>query len=203
MTNPGRPDLAATLAKLRDQFLATSHATVAAFEALAQRLEAAPADAEALATLRSDLHRTHGTAGSYGFHAASRLAGAFEGVAIAWAGDAALDRQRRADVTRRFARGLRAAFDGAPDGPRALLIVDVADDQLAPLVTGALAADLMPQRAAASLVTPSLVASLGPGACVVAGAAAVLPPLEGVTVTRLPADGEPQEAIRVCCATSP
>jgi hypothetical protein len=203
MTTPGRPDLAATLAKLRERFLATSDETVAVFDGLAGRLRASPADGAVIDELRQRLHRTHGTAGSYGFHASSRLASAFEVLAGAWAADQALDAPRRGELTARFAVALRASFAGDASGPAAMLLVDLPDAQGAAVADEALHRGRSPQRVAATALTPPVVDALGPGACVLASAAASLPSLAGIRVVRLEVGADPLGAVRACCEASP
>lgn len=110
---PSPSDLPSVLAKLRVRYAASSGETVAAFDGLAERLEAAPGEPDALTALRRELHRVHGTAGSYGFHEASRLAGALEPVATAWLTDPTLDLARRGAIVRGFARALQHALKPA------------------------------------------------------------------------------------------
>ncbi|MBX3133545.1 MAG: response regulator [Gemmatimonadaceae bacterium] len=110
----GSADLNAVLAELREKYLATSGNTLTAFSELAEQLLRDPAAPEVVDALRRELHRVHGTAGSYGFHEASRLAGALEPVAVKWAGDPALDRDRRAGIVRQFVRALAASLK--PEG---------------------------------------------------------------------------------------
>lgn len=106
----GSADLNAVLAQLREKYLASSGNTLAAFTQLAEQLQRDPTTPEVVEALRRELHRVHGTAGSYGFHEASRLAGALEPVAVKWAADAQLDRDRRAGIVRQFIRALAASL---------------------------------------------------------------------------------------------
>ncbi|HRN53952.1 MAG TPA: Hpt domain-containing protein, partial [Gemmatimonadaceae bacterium] len=106
----GSADLSAVLAQLREKYLASSGNTLSAFTQLAEQLQRDPAAPEVVEALRRELHRVHGTAGSYGFHEASRLAGALEPVAVKWAADAQLDRDRRAGIVRQFVRSLAASL---------------------------------------------------------------------------------------------
>lgn len=144
---PAPGDLSAVLAQLRERYLASSGNTVAAFSQLAEQLQVNPTAPEVVDALRRELHRVHGTAGSYGFHEASRLAGALEPVAIKWAGDGALDRDRRAAIVRQFVRALsgsltadgaasRAGSDGTPE--HRLLLVELPDGVAVPLVAEAM-----------------------------------------------------------------
>lgn len=84
-------------------------------DALAVRLATDPGDAAVLDELAREVHKTHGTAGSLGFDAASERCAALEERVGAWAADAALDRGERAALVAALAHGLRADFgiDGA------------------------------------------------------------------------------------------
>ena len=101
---------------LRERYQATSANTVAAFRRLAAQLVAAPSAPELVETLRRELHRVHGTAGSYGFPEASKLAGALEEQAIRWVADPSLDVDWRATMTAEFANALEAQLGGPPHG---------------------------------------------------------------------------------------
>ena len=211
MTPPAKPDLAATLARLRERFFATSGAVVEAFLAVAARLRRDPGDVTALEDLRQAAHRTHGTAGSYGFHAAGRLAASLEVVSMAWiaaapaearAGAHATD--RRARIIERFAALLRAAFDGTGSPERRLLLVDLPDAVLATIAAEALHRGLAAERVAAG----ALAAAIGndPDVLVVAGEDATLPALDdrpAVAVVRLASDVDPLSAVSACFGSSP
>ncbi len=129
---PSADQLQGVLAKLRERFLATSGNTLAAFTQLADQLQVTPAAPELVESLRRELHRVHGTAGSYGFHEASRLAGALELVALRWTRDVKADLPRRAAIVRQFVRALKSAFAAPADGSglgltNRLLLVDLPD----------------------------------------------------------------------------
>jgi chemotaxis protein histidine kinase CheA len=100
---------------LRERYRASAPSTYAHFEALAARLAGTPESPDALASLRRELHRVRGTAGSYGFAEASRLAAALEQRALRWAVEPALDHGRRSTAVLAFVDALRAALD-APGG---------------------------------------------------------------------------------------
>ena len=106
---------------LRERYRATSGNTVSAFRRLAAQLASAPTSPEVIETLRRELHRVHGSAGSYGFAEASRLAAAFEERAIRWAADPSLDRDRRAAMAEHFASALEVRLGGGaqPTAPPA------------------------------------------------------------------------------------
>lgn len=95
-----------------------------------------------LAAVRRDLHRLAGTAGTFGFAEAGRLAGAMDLVVERWAGSLTLDLTRRGPIVRAFADLLGAALGprgGAGDGllPDSLLLVDLDDDVAVPIVAEA------------------------------------------------------------------
>jgi DNA-binding response OmpR family regulator len=115
-------DLTDVLAKLRERYAASAANTVSAFTQLAEQLQRNPVAPEVVDALRRELHRVHGTAGSYGFHDASRLAAALELVALRWEADPALDRSRRGAIVRQFSVALSAALD---EHHPALLLLDV------------------------------------------------------------------------------
>lgn len=143
----GSADLSAVLKQLREKYLASSGNTLTAFSELAEQLQRDPAAAEVVDALRRELHRVHGTAGSYGFHEASRLAGALEPVAVKWAANPSLDRDRRAGIVRQFVRALGASLRPeaaepsglAGDAPeQRLLLVDVPEDVAPGIVSEAM-----------------------------------------------------------------
>jgi CheY-like chemotaxis protein/HPt (histidine-containing phosphotransfer) domain-containing protein len=118
MTGPLPPDGRRTeaLAALRERYRATSATSVAALRRLAAQLAAMPAAPDVIEALRRELHRVHGTAGTYGFPEASRLAAQLEERAILWAADPALDHARRAAMTAHFAEALEARLGGPVQG---------------------------------------------------------------------------------------
>jgi DNA-binding response OmpR family regulator len=98
------------LTALREHFRASSGQFVDAFEGLARHLGAMPASPRALESLRRELHRVKGTAGSYGFLDASALAAKLEERVGAWTADPTLERDARGTVIRHFACALKLAF---------------------------------------------------------------------------------------------
>lgn len=116
LTMPSSSELHDALAKLRARFVASSGDTIAAFATLADQVQRDPTAPEVLDALRRELHRLHGTAGSYGFHEASRIAGALELVAAKWIADPALDTEERGAVVRQFVSAISAALV-ATSGP--------------------------------------------------------------------------------------
>ena len=121
------PALDAALAAMRERYVETSRGTVRTFELLSERLAGAPESHDLVASLRRELHRVHGTAGSLGFHEAGRMAGALEGLVRSWANDPSLDRERRSGIVGNFARALRESISDSAgaavlSGHRILLV---------------------------------------------------------------------------------
>src|SRR5207245_2647734 len=69
---------------LREEYLAGMRAQLGLLATIADRLTAAGNDREALAMLQRETHKIHGSAGSYGFAEASRLAAGLEATAKDW-----------------------------------------------------------------------------------------------------------------------
>src|SRR3989475_5289337 len=69
---------------LREEYLAGMRAQLGLLATIADRLTAAGNDREALAVLQRETHKIHGSAGSYGFAEASRLAAGLEATAKDW-----------------------------------------------------------------------------------------------------------------------
>jgi DNA-binding response OmpR family regulator len=176
------------IAKLRERFAATADNTLQAFSLLADQLQRMPTAPEVVDALRRELHRIHGTAGSYGFHEVSRLAAALELVAGRWQADPVRDRDRRAAIVRQFSRALAAAFrDPAEGSPSAfthrVLLVDLDDELAAQLVAEAVHRGHSVERATSGSLEPILDQYL-PEVVIAAGRA--LPALpEGVPVLML------------------
>ena len=119
------------LRTLRERFRETSAGTIALLEDLARQLGADPAAPETIAALRRELHRVHGTAGSYGFSEASRLAAKLEHRVGTWESDESLERTQRATIIGHFVSALRLAMSAenvlghTPVSRRRMLLVDV------------------------------------------------------------------------------
>lgn len=148
-------DFDAVLAKLRERFAASSGNTLKAFEALADQLQRTPGAPEVIDALRRELHRLHGTAGSYGYHEASRLAATLETLVSTWQTDAQRDRERRATIVRTFAASLASAFTDEPRGAEPtfshrILLVDLPDELAAPLISEAIHRGHAVERASSS-----------------------------------------------------
>jgi chemotaxis protein histidine kinase CheA len=98
------------LRQLRERYRASTDHIVEGFRGLALQLATAPDDPEVLELLRRELHRVHGTAGSYGYAEASQLAAALEERAGRWVAAPTLEVGDRAQLVAAFARSLEAAF---------------------------------------------------------------------------------------------
>ncbi|MEO8564056.1 MAG: response regulator [bacterium] len=105
----------AALAAMRQRYVESSGGFFATLELIGRQLETTPESHDLLTTLRRELHRVRGTAGSLGFHDAGHMAAAMEELMRRWCDDAALDRDRRSAVVLGFARTLRAAIVTEPD----------------------------------------------------------------------------------------
>src|SRR6266536_3541341 len=70
---------------LLEEYLENARAQLSVLAGLAERLVASGGDREALDALRRETHKVHGSAGSYGFMAASRLAAGMEATVKDWA----------------------------------------------------------------------------------------------------------------------
>lgn len=88
---------------------------------LAERLAVAGNDAEALSRLYQETHKIHGSAGSYGFWPASRLAAGMEETAKDWVARPHEAEVDRGSMTRWFVVQLAEVFalEPPPPGPRA------------------------------------------------------------------------------------
>src|SRR2546426_11248830 len=66
------------------EYLESARAQLGVLAGLAHRIAARSADREALDALRREIHKVHGSAGSYGFMDASRLAAGMEATVKDW-----------------------------------------------------------------------------------------------------------------------
>src|SRR5438876_4699933 len=99
------------------EYLESARSQLGVLAGLAHRIAARSADREALEGLRHETHKVHGSAGSYGFMEASRLAAGMEATVkdwVAWPGDPEVE---RGPITRWFVARL-AEMLGLP-APRA------------------------------------------------------------------------------------
>ncbi len=117
LTPPNAEQVNEALVALRERYRASVANTVAGFRYLAAQLTVKPENAEVLESLRRELHRVHGTAGSFGFPDASRLAGVLEARAVRWAAEPTFDRGARGAIIAHFASALEAHVCGLPAPP--------------------------------------------------------------------------------------
>lgn len=104
----------AAIAALRERYREGSGAILERFRALAGELAASPASPEAIEAIRREAHRVRGTAGTYGFAEASRLAEVLERRCVAWLRDRDAAAPAASEVER-FADELARAFDDPTD----------------------------------------------------------------------------------------
>lgn len=161
------------LRTLRERFRETSAGTIALLEDLARQLGADPSAPETISALRRELHRVHGTAGSYGFVEASRLAAKLEQRVGTWEQDAAHERSQRATIIGHFVSALRlamsadAAVGHAPVSRRRMMLVDVAPPYARRLRSEAALRGYQLSSARASDLTPAALRELAPHVVVV------------------------------------
>lgn len=100
---------------LRERFLGSAHAALERLQQCATMLDLDPCDANALDSLRRELHRLRGSSGSYGFAEAGERIGEMEQRARTWAIDPTLDAEHRGAHLRRVVDALHTAFGAAPE----------------------------------------------------------------------------------------
>jgi DNA-binding response OmpR family regulator len=161
------------LRTLRERFRETSAGTIALLEDLARQLGADPSAPETISALRRELHRVHGTAGSYGFAEASRLAAKLEQRVASWEQDPELERLQRATIIGHFVSALRlamsaeAALGHAPVSRRRMMLVDVAPAYARRLRSEAALRGYQLSAVRASDLTPAALRELAPHVVVV------------------------------------
>lgn len=95
---------------LRERYRASAGQIVEGFRDIAAQLAAGPTDDTVLNGLRRELHRVHGTAGSYGYAVVSDLAAALEERVAGWMADSTLEAGQRATRVTEFAACIETAF---------------------------------------------------------------------------------------------
>jgi len=96
---------------LLEEYLKSARTQVASLAEIADRLAASPRDTRVLDALRREVHKVHGSAGSYGFWDASRLAADMETTVKAWlANPEAGGGAERGAEAHRFVTSLAAAL---------------------------------------------------------------------------------------------
>jgi DNA-binding response OmpR family regulator/HPt (histidine-containing phosphotransfer) domain-containing protein len=127
MNHPKDPASAdAVLATLRERYRASLGATLQALDQLGAQLAETPTAADVIEATRREVHRIHGSAGSYGFSDVSQLAKVFEQRLSQWSAGGATDAAERATLVRRFTSAVRREVLGTPvdeAGPGRLLLL--------------------------------------------------------------------------------
>lgn len=115
---------------LLEDYLRTARAQLEFLDSLAARIADHPEDADTLTEFRRETHKMRGSAGSYGFAEATRVAGEAEDAAKAWLADPATGRAARGRSASDHVTRLRAAFgtalDRLPPAPTAAAAVTAA-----------------------------------------------------------------------------
>jgi CheY-like chemotaxis protein len=161
------------LRTLRERFRETSAGTIALLDDLARQLGADPSAPETISALRRELHRVHGTAGSYGFVEASRLAAKLEQRVGTWEQDSDHERSQRATIIGHFVSALRlamsaeAAIGHAPVSRRRMMLVDVPPPYARRLRSEAALRGYQLSSARATDLTPAALRELAPHVVVV------------------------------------
>ena len=180
--------LEAALAAMRERYVETSRGAVRAFSLLGEQLADAPDSIDLLTSLRRELHRVHGTAGSLGFHEAGRMAGAMEGLSKRWSDDPALDRHSRSVIVLNFAHALDAAITNNSDSPgkspRRIVLIELPDTLAERLIATAtergFSVERMSEegyRATPSSAIPAMVVAMATAADTIATATHSVPTL--------------------------
>lgn len=106
--------------RLREVYRARGPEIVGRFLALAAELARDEGAADAIEAVRREAHRIHGTAGTYGFAEASRIAAELERRCGRWAAEGSADAGERAVLVERAADALGLALADSTDagGPR-------------------------------------------------------------------------------------
>lgn len=161
------------LRTLRERFRETSAGTIALLEDLARQLGTDPSAPETISALRRELHRVHGTAGSYGFVEASRLAAKLEQRVGTWEQDPEQERSQRATIIGHFVSALRlamsadAALGHTPVSRRRMMLVEVAPPYARRLRSEAALRGYQLSSVRASDLTPAALRELAPHVVVV------------------------------------
>ncbi len=91
---------------LVQEYLESARSQLDVLAGLAQRIAARADDREALDALRREIHKVHGSAGSYGFMEASRLAAGIEATVKDWVARPGEDEAARGSLTAWFVKRL-------------------------------------------------------------------------------------------------
>src|SRR5712691_5505851 len=101
------------------EYLASARAQLSVLAGLAERLVVAASDREAIDALRRETHKVHGSAGSYGFMEASRLAAGMEATVKDWAARPDEPDVERGSLARWFVKRLAELLGLAVPDPSA------------------------------------------------------------------------------------
>lgn len=131
MPEANRPTADEVMAAAAAEFLAVARAALDTFDGLGDQLQERPDAVDLLQPFRQELHRLNGSAATFGYARAGRMAAAMEAVVRKWIDAPELDRARRASVVANFARVIRAHLAVGGEAPRVpgrrLIIVGVRD----------------------------------------------------------------------------
>lgn len=131
MPDSQRPTAGEVMAAAAAEFLAAARGALDAFGDLGDRLARQPDSEALLSPFRHELHRLNGSAATFGYARAGRMAAAMEAVVRKWIDSPELDRERRAAVVASWVPAIRAQLSadlGAQHVPeRRILIVDARD----------------------------------------------------------------------------
>src|SRR2546430_8367895 len=94
------------------EYLESARAQLGVLAGLAERLVVAAGDRDALDALRRETHKVHGSAGSYGFMEASRLAAGMEATVKDWAARPDDPDVERGSLARWFVKRLPGVLGG-------------------------------------------------------------------------------------------
>lgn len=160
MSDDSRPTTDDVMAAAAREFLAATCNTLDLFDRVGADLLVRPDAEDVLTPFRRELHRLNGSAATFGFPRAGRMAAAMEAVVRKWIEAPALDRDRRGSVVAHFAVAIRAQFAGGADAPRApgrrLLVVGARDALAAELTAESAARGYLVERLAADDVDEAL-----------------------------------------------
>ena len=160
MPDSARPTADEVMAAAAAEFLATARAALDAFGDLGVRLAAEPDSEALLSPFRQELHRLNGSAATFGYARAGRMAAAMEAVVRRWIDAPDLDRDRRASVVANCVRSIRTQLTVGLDAPlvpgRRLLIVGARDAVAVGLTAGAAERGYHVERVAAEDIDDAL-----------------------------------------------
>lgn len=209
MHDDSRPTADEVMAAAAREFLAATRLTLDGFDRLGTELAARPDAEEELTPFRRELHRLNGSAATFGFPRAGRMAAAMEALVRKWIEAPGLDGDRRVTVVASFATAIRAQFtvgvDGA-DAPRApgrrLLVVGARDAVAASLTAEAAARGYLVERVAAGDVDEALEDG-APFAMIAMAPSPSHDLLKGTVAIELHLDGKAAAAHTATAAESP